>query len=364
MKNLPLNSRAFRTIRALGAIAVLAALVCASQAQDREKFVISARAGGVNSVNGSVMVTRQGQAAQLLTIQDELSPGDVVATRPGSQVEVLLNPGSYLRVGENSEFTLVDNSLNNLVIKLTKGSAIIEATAGEDADLQINVLANEHRLVIIRSGIYRINVQPGSAELLVRKGRVLPDDNPTGIVKGGMKVTYTESGPLTARLDKKDQEQFDLWSKQRAETLARANQKISSRAVNGYLASLSPFEWAFSAANPWGLWAYSATWGGYTFVPFHYGWSSPYGHYYGHYCEIWPFRAGPGYGNNAGINGNSGSSGGSSTGYGGGSSGGSSGGGMGGSRSAAPSAPSAPSQAGPRDPDSGGRSINRIKDPN
>ena len=310
------------------------------------------------------MVTRQGQAAQLLTDQDNLSAGDSVTTGQASQAEVLLNPGSYLRVAENSEFTLVDNSLNNLVVKLTKGSAIIEATGGEDADLQINVLANQQHFVIIRSGIYRINVQPGSAELLVRKGRVLPGANPREVVKGGTRVTYAAGGPLAAKLSKSDQDEFDLWSKKRAETLARANEKISGRTVNGYLASMSPFEWAFSAANPWGLWAYSPFSRSFTFMPFHYGWSSPYGHYYGNYCDVWQYR--PGYGTNAGNVSYPGSSGSSSTGFPGGSSSGGPSGGMSGF------APGHPERAfstygvasrGPRDPDSGSRSINRIKDP-
>jgi FecR-like protein len=360
MKNLTF---VFRT---LGAIALLAVLVSAGQAQNREKFGISARAGGVNAVNGRVTVTRTGRAAQLLSSQDDLVSGDVVTTDAGSQAEVLLNPGSYLRVAKNSEFVLVDNSLNNLVVKLVKGSAIIEATGGDDADLRINVLANQQSLLIIRGGIYRINVQPTVAELLVRKGRVLPSTNTNGLVKGGTKVMYAGGGPLTAKLTKQDQDEFDLWSKKRAETLARANEKISGRTMNGYLASLSPFEWAFSAANPWGLWTFSSFSHCFTFVPFHYGWSSPYGHYYGNYYNVWPYYGSPGYGPNPLNVRYPGSSGGSS-GSGGSSSGGSSSGsgGSNGSPSVAPSAPSAPmgSQAGPRDPDSGSRSINRIKDP-
>lgn len=356
MKNLRLMLKAI-------ALAVLVSVfVSAGYAQNREKFGISAKAGGVNSVTGSVMVTRAGQAPQLLTSQDDLLAGDVVTTGPESQAEVLLNPGSYFRLAANSEFSLVDNSLDNLVVRLAKGSAIIEATGGDDVDMWINVLANQKHLVIARGGIYRINVQPGATELLVRQGRVLPDNNPREMVKGGKKVTYGVGEPVLAKLDKKDQDDFDLWSKLRAKTLAQANQKISNRSVNGYLAGLSDFE-AFSAASSWGLWAYSPFARSYTFVPFRYGWSSPYGHYYGNYCNVWRYSGGPGYNGSYGgtVVGNSGS-GGSSTGFGGSSSGGSSTG----SSRPAPSAPSAPmgSQAGPRDPDSGSRSINRIKDPN
>jgi hypothetical protein len=358
MKNLTL------VLRTMGAIAVLAVLVCAGQAQNREKFGISARAGGVNSVSGRVMVTRTGQAAQLLSSQDDLVSGDVVTTGAGSQAEILLNPGSYLRIAESTEFVLVDNSLNNLVVKLVKGSAIIEASGGDDANLKINVEANQQRLVIIRGGIYRINVQPNSAELLVRKGRVLPSSGTGEVVKGGTKVSYTTGAPLTAKLTKQDQDDFDLWSKKRAETLARANQKISGRAMNGYLASLSPFEWAFSAANPWGLWTYSSFSNCFTFLPFHYGWSSPYGHYYGNYYSVWPFDYGsPRYGPNSVIVRSPGSSGGS-LGLPGGSSSGGSSSGSSGSASSGSGAPSSSAGSGRVDPDSGNRIVNKSRDPN
>src|SRR5258706_4053253 len=211
--------------RTIGSIAVLAVLVSAGQAQNREKFGISAKAGGVNAVTGHVTVTRSGQSAQLLSGQDNLVSGDVVTTGPGSQTEVLLNPGSYLRVAENSEFVLVDNSLNNLVVKLVKGSAIIEATGGDDVNLRIHMLANQEHLMIIRGGIYRFNVQPSLAELLVRKGRVLSVKNPRDVVKGGTRVTFAAGGPLTAKLTKQDRDEVDLWSKKRAETLARAHEE-------------------------------------------------------------------------------------------------------------------------------------------
>ncbi len=355
--------------RTIGSIAVLAVLVSAGQAQNREKFGISAKAGGVNAVTGHVTVTRSGQSAQLLSGQDNLVSGDVVTTGPGSQAEVLLNPGSYLRVAENSEFVLVDNSLNNLVVRLVKGSAIIEATGGDDVNLRINVLANKEHLMIIRGGIYRFNVQPNLAELLVRKGRVVYARNPRDLVKGGTKVTFAASGPLTAKLNKQDRDEFDLWSKQRAETLARANEKLSRRAVNGYLSSLSPFDLAFSNLA-WGLWTFSPFSHCYTFMPFRYGWYSPYGHYYGSYYDVWGYYGISSCCSNSVIVRNPNSSGGSSGFSGGSSSGGSSGGsGNSGSSSGSPtvgtSAPSSSmgSPTGRSDPQSGERPITRVRDP-
>jgi hypothetical protein len=351
MKNLHLM------LRTIAPLLLLTVLVSAGYPQTREKFGISAKAGGVNTVSGSVMVTRSGQKPQLLSAQDDLAAGDVVNTGQTSQAEILLNPGSYLRLAPNSEFVMVDNSLNNLVVKLVKGSAIIEATGGDYADLRINVLANQQSLIIIRGGIYRLNVQGDSTELLVRKGRVIPGSLFREVIKGGSKVTYAAGGPVVAKLNKKDQDDFDFWSKKRAETLAQANRRISGRTVNGYLSNMTILDWA-GVGNSWGLWTYSPFSRCYTFMPFRYGFSSPYGHYYDNYYYYSPYR---GYGNNGAVvgNGSNGWPGGSGGSGGSGSSGGSSTVGPG------PSAPSAPmgSQAGPRDPDSGSRSINRIKDP-
>src|SRR5713226_9232782 len=67
-------------------------LASLGSAQNREKYVISAKAGAVKS--------------QLLTAQEDLTAGDLVTTGAASDVEVLLNPGSYLRVAENSTFEL------------------------------------------------------------------------------------------------------------------------------------------------------------------------------------------------------------------------------------------------------------------
>jgi hypothetical protein len=196
---------------------------------------------------------------------------------------------------------------------------------------------------------------------MVRKGRVMPGSSVREVVKGGTRITYTAGAPLVAKLDKKNQDDFDRWSKTRAETLAQANRKISGRTLNGYLASMNGLDWAFSARNSWGFWTYSSFSRCFTFVPFGYGWSSPYGHSYGNYFYYSPYRYG--YGNGV-IVANPTSSG--SSPYPGGSSSGPGPSGPTGSPSMGPSAPSSSmgSQAGPRDPDSGSRSINRIKDPN
>src|SRR6185503_14726722 len=144
-------------------LAMIALATSATTAQNRERFGISARAGGVNIVVGKVMVTRSGQAPELLTNRDNLVAGDAVTTGSLSNVEMLLNPGSYFRVNENSAFQFVDDSMDSLRLKLVRGSAIVEVTGVPDMNLNIHVVTSQADFTLMRSGVYRIDVQPGLA---------------------------------------------------------------------------------------------------------------------------------------------------------------------------------------------------------
>jgi FecR-like protein len=347
---------------------LVAVVVCATlaHAQNRERFGISAKAGGVNAVSGRVGVKRDGKPPRLLTSQDDLESGDIVDTGASGQIEVLLSPGTYLRLAERSELVMEDTSLDNLLVRLKKGSAIIEATGPGEIKLYVPIVTDQHRMTIIRPGVYRVNVAQGRTELFVHKGRVALSDNKDDYVKGGKKVVFANGGQEIAKLADSDTDQFDDWSKLRGQTLARANARLSARLVNGYLLANSSSSYA-----GWGLWTWSPFSSCYTFLPFRGGWGTPYGGYYGAYT--FPYNGG--YNNNnpynppvVTSNGSSGSGsgypgGGGSGGSSGGSSGGYGGGSSGGGRSISAPTVSAPSQAGPRDPDSGGRAINTIKNP-
>lgn len=343
-------------------VTLLCLLAITGFAQNRERHVISAKAGAVNSVVGRVMVSKVGMEPQLLTSQDDLSAGDTVETGINSQAEILLNPGSYLRLGDDSRFTLVDNSLDRLLVKLVKGSMIIEATGPDDARFQIRVTSGDQNLTIIRSGIYRFNVTSQSSELLVRKGRVMLRNGQ--LIKGGNKVTFANGSFVAAKLDKHDTDTFDLWSKQRADMLAQANRKLSNRTLSGYLSRT--WGWGYFGRTPWGLWTYSPFTQCYTFLPFYYGWSSPYGHYYDHYFYGGGMPGGWPTGSSSGgpiIVRGSGSGGGSSGGSSGGSgSGSSTSGGTFGSPSPSQSIRSAPVDS-PRGVDTAPRPVERIRVP-
>jgi hypothetical protein len=252
-------------------------------AQNREKFVISAKAGGVNVVTGRASMLPHGNGEwQQLTIKEDLEAGDLVKTGVDGRVEMLLNPGSYLRVGENSEFELSDNSLENLELRLIKGTAIVEVTGGDDQELFIGITTPHTRMSIVRRGLYRVNVVPGdTTELIVRKGRVMLEGSHTK-VNGGNKVVFSRNSFSVAKLkkaDKKDLEALEGWSKDRAQTLAKENSRINDRTLTALASSFNDdwFSNSFFRQRRLGFWLYSPGSSCYTFIPYYRSYGSPYG---------------------------------------------------------------------------------------
>jgi FecR-like protein len=271
---------AFLQVLLIGGI--VAAGYVNAQAQGREKFVISAKAGGINAVTGRSVHHGKGTAEwQQLTIKDNLEAGDVVKTSIDGRVEMLLNPGSYMRVAENTEFELVNNSVENLEVRLIRGTAIVEATGADDTEMLINITTPHARMAIVRRGLYRVNVVPGDAtELMVKKGRVLLEDSQT--IKGGKKLRFSGGNLFVAKMDKTDKEKdnFDVWSKQRAETVAQANRRISSRDRKTLIASFNDSWSSVYLTRSAGIWFFNSGANCYTFLPFYLGWGSPYGSSY------------------------------------------------------------------------------------
>ncbi|HUQ33180.1 MAG TPA: FecR family protein [Pyrinomonadaceae bacterium] len=282
-----------RNLLILSGLAVLLAfgMMTTARAQNREKYLISAKAGGVNYVAGDVQVLRKGDdRQQSLTETDDLDTGDIVTTGAGGRVEVLLNPGSYMRVDENSEFELTDASLDNLQVRLIRGSAVVEATGSDDVELALKINTPQTEALIVKGGIYRFNVLPGeTTEILVRKGRLLYGRGLASEVKGGRKVIIRRGGGVeVVKFDKKDEDSLDLWSKERADLLARANRRLNRNtllavyddydmnAYNGYTSNRRHHD------DRLGVWVYNRDTRSHCFVPVgNRGGSSPYGHNYG-----------------------------------------------------------------------------------
>lgn len=287
-------------------------------ADEQNEYIVSAKAGVVNIVDGAVSVRRFKPFAmpEMLISGDRLETGDTVSIGMGGLAEILLNPGCYLRLGERSEFVfLFDELSNEHSIRLVRGSAIIEASA---IDNFIVVEAPQGKFRIVRTGLYRFNLEAdGKADIVVRKGLVLAGRTE---IKQGKRATVDDGAPVIASFNKNEADELDVWSKERARMLIATNKTLSNRGMKDNV------DMGFVSNT----WIYDPVCRCYTFLPYTGGFASPYGWGYSVCNPYWYRLSGPRF--NYG--------GGTGSGYGGGQGGGGGNSSGGGSRPSPPSMPS------------------------
>lgn len=240
-----------------------------------DAYVISAKAGGVSFVEGTVSIARKIGKSGLLLKGDNIQIGDRVSTGADGKAEILLNPGSYVRLSGNSSLEFVSTDLDNLQIKLNGGSAIFEVFADKEFSVAINTPKTGFNL--IQSGVYRIDISTGGAEKIeVWKGRAQIGADENNIVKGGKAAMIVNGQQQIEKFDRDEKDELEIWSKMRAKELAKINSKLERRAVtNSLINSFNSSAW--NMYESFGVWVYNRANGVICFLPFGYGWRSPYG---------------------------------------------------------------------------------------
>ena len=258
-------------------------------ASANDKYVISAKAGGVNYVEGTVSIARANGLSAHLIKRDEIAVGDRVSTGADGKAEILLNPGSFLRIGANTSFEFKSTSLDTLQVKIDLGTAIFEVYAS--AEFKVRVSAPNAKLLLIESGVFRIDVAPdGGAKIAVWEGQALLGDHNATLLKRGREAVLRDSSVTVTKFDRGDKDDFEAWSKARGKDIAKQSAKLKNQTVrNSLLSSFNSGGWGMY--NSFGVWVYNSFTGGYCFLPFGSSWYSPYGYGYG--SGIWGYNLPP-----------------------------------------------------------------------
>jgi len=269
----------------LGLSAFLTLLACPGIG--RAQYVISARAGVINYTQGEVLSrTSTGLTWEKVTRQDQLDNGDHLRTGVTGRAEILLTPGSVLRLDRRSELVLVETDLPTVEMELLSGSAILEA--GElDKQITLRVKTPHTSLRIKDDGLYRIDVTPRLTRVTTRKGEleVLAGGRIVKVKKGA--TAEIQNAALEVTKGTLPTDDFDLWAQDRAETMLAANLSLTRRR--------SFTEGAFLRTSSW---VYDPVFGFFTYVPFGYFYRSPWGRTF-IYCPWgfywWNYPYGGGY---------------------------------------------------------------------
>lgn len=224
--------------------------------------------GIVNFVEGQASI--DGQAISGKSVGSvQLQKGDELQTSDG-RVEVLLSPGVFLRVGQNSTIRMVAPDLLDTRVEVERGAALIEANQVHD-ESRIRVLNAGAQTTVLKKGLYRFDADLRTVAVYDGKAQVAADDR-TVEVKGGREVNLNV--PLAAqKFDKKASQASDqlfAWSKLRSDYLSQA----SAATAQTYIAG----GWLGSGWY-WNPWWHTYAWlpgDGVFYSPFGVGYYSPF----------------------------------------------------------------------------------------
>src|SRR4051812_36248810 len=110
------------------------------------QYIISAKAGLVNYVDGQTTVH----------LHEQIAEGSLIETQAKGHVELLLTPGAFLRIGNNSTVVLESVELSHAAVRVIDGTALIEVTQ-IDKGTPIKVMTGGLETMIVSRGAYRFS---------------------------------------------------------------------------------------------------------------------------------------------------------------------------------------------------------------
>ena len=177
--------------------------------------------GTLNYVEGQASAGDQSLSAQSIGSVN-LQPGEKLDTGNG-KAEILLTPGVFLRIGQNSTAQMVSSSLTNTEARLDQGQALVEV-ADIHKDNLLRIASDGATTQLLKDGLYRFDADHGQVQVF--KGKALVQDGDQSVkVKGGREVDLNSEVVKARKFDKASYEQTDLYrfSNLRSQYLAEAN---------------------------------------------------------------------------------------------------------------------------------------------
>jgi hypothetical protein len=266
---------------------VLAGLFLAAMYAMPQGYTVSARPGAVNYIEGNASLN-DNEISQKTMGKTFLNANDTLSTDLG-KAEVLLTPGVFLRLGENSQIRMISPSLTNTQVEVTKGEVMVEV-ADLLKDNNLEILARGGSLRIEKAGLYRVTADdPPVAAVIEGKAELTYGGRNVDLGKGREVVIAADL--KREKFDAKKEDDLYAWSNVRSEYNAGASYAAArSVTVNSYNNAYGSTYGGWAGYPGYGLgygfgpgWYWNGMWNswawmpgdGYFFSPFGWGFYSP-----------------------------------------------------------------------------------------
>lgn len=185
------------------------------------QYVVSAMAGYIHFAEGGVLLQDKPfryNSAEFVHVGN----GQHLRTLDG-RAEIMLIPGSFIRLAPGSEFEMIQAGLLSAEMKLNQGSAVVDLLGAMDTD-EIVLHVGDARLTFLKNGLYRLDLPPGGdAVIRVTHGKARVEFQGGKIDIGGKReltLTPSDEKLRAARFDKLEPDELDRWNAERGKLLA------------------------------------------------------------------------------------------------------------------------------------------------
>jgi hypothetical protein len=179
---------------------------------------IPPRPGVVNYVEGNANI--DGRRISFKDVGSTALDTNQVLTTAQGKAEVLLTPGVFLRVNNNSQVRMVSTGLTDTSVELVRGEALVEADTLFKEN-HVAVLERGSTITLAKNGLYSFNADLARVAVYEGEATVQQDDH-TVTVKKGKDVNV--GGPLKAvSFDRNQVDDLYHWSNLRSEYVSEAN---------------------------------------------------------------------------------------------------------------------------------------------
>ena len=191
-----------------------------------------ARPGSLNYVEGQASLEGQSLGPEAIG-KTELHAGQSLETQAG-KAELLLTPGVFFRLGDNSSATMISLTLTNTELRLDKGEATVEV-AELHPENNVVIAEGAAKTRLSKTGFYDfdaehdiVRVYQGEANIEVNGHKIK--------VENDHQLAFNAGASMTPEKFNKEQDQDDLyrWSSLRSSYLAEANVDRAQDHQEGY----------------------------------------------------------------------------------------------------------------------------------
>lgn len=179
---------------------------------------ISAKSGMVNYVEGTVLLDGQPVKVKIDNFP-QVRNGSELRTEEG-RAEVLLGPGVFMRLGENSAVRMVSDDVTSSRLEFLAGSVVVESAELEKNE-SVTFAYKGQSIDLLKKGVYRFDSEPPRVSVYDGEARVI-NDGQAQIVKRS-RVLPLEGVAVAEKLDENAGDSLFRWARRRAEYLAVAN---------------------------------------------------------------------------------------------------------------------------------------------